>query len=373
MIYLDYSANTPADEAVLQCFVETERTFFGNPNSTHPAGIAAGEEMARVIDSMATLLNVSPAEILLTSGASESNNTAVKGIARSARHKGKHILSTPLEHPSVSGCLTALQEQGWEIELLPIGRNGKIDCSELRELLRKDTVLLSITLVDSELGTIQPLSEIREILKDFPDCRLHVDATQAVGKIPVSFDGIDTMSFAPHKFYGLNGSGVLLKRRDLVIEPLIHGGSSTTLYRSGTPALGLASAMETALRLALTHLEERYAAVSEKNARLRQFFASYPKVQINSPADAVPHILNLSVPGVKGTTFQRALSEKGVCVSVKSACSTEGTPSRAVFAVSRDRKTALSSFRISLSHQTTDEELSEFETIFDQCYRELTK
>lgn len=177
----------------------------------------------------------------------------------------------------------------------------------------------------------------------------------------------------PHKFYGLNGSGVLLKRRDLVIEPLIHGGSSTTLYRSGTPALGLASAMETALRLALTHLDERYAAVSEKNARLRQFFVSYPKVQINSPADAVPHILNLSVPGVKGTTFQRALSEKGVCVSVKSACSTEGTPSRAVFAVSRDRKTALSSFRISLSHQTTDEELSEFETIFDQCYRELTK
>ena len=225
--------------------------------------------------------------------------------------------------------------------------------------------------MDSELGVIQPVQEIAEIVHRYPNCRLHVDATQAVGKIPFSFSGPDTVSLAAHKFYGLNGSGMLVRRNGVVLDPLIHGGSGASLYRSGTPMLALAAALETALSLSLSQLSERYETVAARSRLLRKELAARPFVRINSPESAIPHILNVSVPGVKGTAMQQALSERGVCVSVKSACSTEGTPSKAVFAVSRDRKNALSSWRISLSHQTTEAELREFLGIFDRCVEEL--
>ena len=371
MIYLDYSANTPADPAVLEAFLAAEQSFIGNPNSNHPAGQAARQEMARVTDSLASMLGLSPGEIIYTSGASESNNLALKGIAQASRHIGRHIISTALEHSSVGGTLTALQRQGYEIDLAAIRSDGKIDLEQLRELLRRDTILVSVCAVDSELGTVQPIRQIAEILRDFPDCRLHVDATQAVGKTELVLEGVDTMSIAPHKFYGLNGSGLLLKRKDLVIEPQIHGGSSSTIYRSGTPALALAVSVEKALKLALENQEQRIRCVSELNRELRAALSRYPQVRFNSPEDAIPHILNLSVTGVKGTAFQRALGEEGVCVSVKSACSADGTPSKAVFAVSRDRKNALSSWRISLSHLTTREELAQFMQAFDRCCHRL--
>lgn len=371
MIYLDYSANTPVDPAVLEAFCKAEQTYIGNPNSTHWAGRAACEEMARVTDHIAGLLGVEPAGIIYTSGASESNNLAIKGIAQASRSTGRHMISTVLEHASVGGTLTALQQQGWEVDLLDIQRDGTIDLEQLGDLLRKDTILVSVCAVDSELGTVQPIRQITEILKDFPNCRLHVDATQAIGKTELVMDGVDTMSIAPHKFYGLNGSGLLLKKSSVIIEPQIHGGSSTTLYRSGTPALALAVSIEKALQLTLTQQEERIRCVRQLNEYLKTALLHYPAVRINSPEGAVPHILNLSVQGLKGTVFQRVLSERGVCVSVKSACSAEGTPSKAVFAVSGDRKNALSSWRVSLSHLTTREELDEFLQVFDQCYKEL--
>lgn len=370
MIYLDYSANMPADPEVLEAFCTAERAFIGNANSNHVAGQQARSEMERAVQAIAARMGALPEEVILTSGASEANNLAIKGIARASRHVGRHIISTPLEHASVSGALTALQEQGWEIDLLDIRRDGTVDVEQLRTLLRKDTVLVAVGWVDSELGTVQPVPEIASLLKAFPQCRLHVDATQAVGKIPLSFEGVDTLSFAPHKFGGLNGSGVLLKRRGLVLEPLIHGGASTTIYRSGTPAVGLAVAAGKALELALENLEDRRAVVQAHNDRLRAALSAYPKLRINSPAGAVPHILNLSVEGVRGVAAQRALSARGVCVSVKSACSVENTPSRAVYAVSHDRKNALNSWRISLSHRTTAAELDAFLSIFDECYRE---
>lgn len=371
MIYLDYSANTPADPAVLEAFLKAEQTWIGNPNSNHPAGLAARKRMEQATETIAGLLGVSPAEIIYTSGASESNNLALKGIAHASRHVGRHILSTALEHSSVGGSLSALQQQGYEVDLVEIGRDGRIDLARLRELLREDTILVSVCAVDSELGTVQPIRQIAEILRAFPNCRLHVDATQAVGKTDLVLDGVDTMSIAPHKFYGLNGSGLLFKRGSLVIEPQIHGGASTTFYRSGTPALALAVSIEKALALALENQAERCRYVQRLNDRLRAALRQYPQVQINSPEAAVPHILNLSVRGVKGTAFQRALGERGVCVSVKSACSTEGTPSKAVYAVSRDRKNALSSWRVSLSHLTTQAELDGFLQAFDACCRAL--
>lgn len=372
MIYFDYSANTPADPEALAAFCSAAQTYIGNPNSGHRAGRAADAEMHRITDSLAGLLRVSPEEIIYTSGATESNNLAIKGLARAGRHIGKHIISTALEHSSVSACLTALQEQGYTIDLVSVGRDGKIDLNELESLLGKDTVLAAFSAVDSELGTIQPVADIAALLRRYPNCRLHIDATQAVGKTAFDFTLADTVSLAPHKFYGLNGCGLLLKRKGIPLEPQMHGGASTTLYRSGTPALALAASMEPALKKALDGLLERTAYVARLNERLRAALSAYPKVIINSPSDAVPHILNLSVIGIRGSAFWQALDEKGVCVSVKSACSADALPSRAVFAVSRNRKTALSSWRISLSHLTTEAELTEFLAAFDQCYRELT-
>ncbi len=366
MIYLDYAANTPADEAVLRRFCQTESTFSGNPNSTHRAGRMAREELARVTDAIAGLLGVRPPEIIYTSGASESNNLAVKGLARAA--KGRHILSTPLEHSSVSGSLEALKGQGYQVELVGVRPDGTLDLEELKKMLRPDTALVAVTAVDSELGAVQPIREISEILRDYPDCRLHIDATQAIGKIPVSFEGADTMSLTAHKLYGLNGVGILVKRRFVPMEPLIHGGLSTTAFRSGTPALALAASMETALRLALEEQEGRNQLVRAHSAYLRRELGRYPRVRFNSPEDAVPHILNLSVRDVKGTVFQRKLDEQGVCVSVKSACAEAGAPSRAVMAVTGDRRNALSSWRVSLSHLTTRQELDGFLAAFDRCY-----
>ena len=372
MIYLDYSANTPVDARVLEQFCAVERRCIGNANSHHQAGSAAKAEIDAATIKIASLLGVQPAEIIYTSGASEANNFALKGLARLSRHAGRHIISTSLEHSSVSGTLTALQEQGYEIDLLDVKQDGTVDLEHLKDLLRPDTICVAVTLVDSELGVVQPVQEIAAILKAYPHCHLHVDATQAVGKIPVSFEGVDTMSLTAHKFYGLNGIGLLIKRRNLVLEPLIHGGESTTIYRSGTPTVALASSLACALDLAVTDLPGRVDHVAKLNAELRAALSTYPLVRINSPEHAIPHVLNLSVRNVKGTVFQRELDAKGVCVSVKSACSSDGLPSRAVFAVSRDRRNALSSWRISLSHLTTEDEIKAFLQAFDVCYRELT-
>ena len=372
MIYLDYSANTPVDARVLEQFCAVERRCIGNANSHHQAGSAAKAEIDAATIKIASLLGVQPAEIIYTSGASEANNFALKGLARLSRHAGMHIISTPLEHSSVSGTLTALQEQGYEIDLLDVKQDGTVDLEHLKDLLRPDTICVAVTLVDSELGVVQPVQEIAAILKAYPHCHLHVDATQAVGKIPVSFEGVDTMSLTAHKFYGLNGIGLLVKRRNLALEPLIHGGESTTIYRSGTPTVALASSLACALDLAVTDLPNRVDHVAKLNAELRAALSTYPLVRINSPEHAIPHILNLSVRNVKGTVFQRELDAKGVCVSIKSACSSDGLPSRAVFAVSRDRRNALSSWRISLSHLTTEDEIKAFLQAFDVCYRELT-
>ena len=372
MIYLDYTAHTPADERVLSVYTDTVRACVGNANASHGAGRSAKAVMDRSLASMARMLGVAPEELILTSGASEANNLAVKGTARASRHYGKHIISTALEHSSVSGALTALMEQGWEVDLARIREDGTVDPDDVRDLIRDDTVLISVCAVDSELGTVQPVRELAAIASDHPRCRLHIDATQAVGKVPLGnvmgaentpelpdrkesdreaagvsalLPGVDLVTIAPHKFYGLLGSGLLIRRKDVILDPLISGGVSTSLYRSGTPDPAAAAAAEASLRLTL----------SEYRAR-----------------SAVPEILNLSVRGIRGDRFQEALDRHGVCVSVKSACSVRGTPSRAVMAVSHDRKNALSSWRISLSHLTTEAELDAFFKIFDECLSELT-
>lgn len=371
-IYLDYSANTPVDISVLDSYYQAIKEYYGNPNSNHSLGIKAHNRLNQATEHIAELLKVNPSEIIYTSGATESNNIAIKGIARINRNNGKHIISTSLEHSSVSGTLTYLQELGYEIDLVNVTRNGTIDLNHLKRLLCNDTILVSICAVDSELGVIQPIQEVVKILKDYPNCKLHVDCTQAIGKINFSFNGIDTASFTAHKFYGLNSCGILYKSDKVIIESLIHGGKSTTIYRSGTPDLAMVVAMEKSLDLAISNLNEHYEKVSRLNKILMNNLKKYPLVRINSTEKSVPHILNLSVKGVKSKNFQQLLDNYGICVSTKSACSIENTPSRAVYEVSKNRKNALSSWRVSISHLTTNDEIDRFLEIFNICYKKST-
>ena len=371
-IYLDYTADTPVDERVLSVYTDTARTCFANPNSAHSFGFAAKQIVDDSLAKIAELLQVLPDELIFTSGASEANNLAVKGIAFANRRRGRHIISTFLEHSSVSGALTFLQEQGWEIDLVNIQPDGKIDLSHLKSLLRQDTVLCAVCAVDSELGTVQPVQEIAEILKDYPNCRLHIDATQAVGKIPLDLSGVHTACFAPHKFYGLKGCGVLYKAKGVVMEPLIHGGASTTIYRSGTPDAPAAAACAKALERAVIEFDARLEIVTALHQKLRSELAQNPRIRINSPENVVPHILNLSVSGIKGEEMRRLLDERGIAVSVKSACSVPNTPSRAVMAITHDRRNALSSWRVSLSHLTTADEIARFVAILNESISEVT-
>lgn len=361
MIYLDYSADTPPDPQVVQAYAEAAAAAYGNPNSHHSAGLAAKEIVDVSIREIAELLGISPGEIIMTGSASEANNLAIKGLAHASRRRGRHIVSTFLEHSSVSGALTFLQEQGWEIDLVQLLPDGTVDLSHLRSLLREDTVLCAVCAVDSELGTVQPIGEIASVLQDYPNCRLHVDAVQAVGKIPVDISCADTASIAPHKFYGLKGSGILYKREGVVLEPMIHGGASTTIYRSGTPDTAGIRAAAAALRLAQDALAERLAQVQRLQQMLKTACTDIPHIVLNSPSNAIPHILNFSSEGVKGEEMQRRMDENGICISVKSACSVPNTPSRPVYAITRDRKRALSSWRVSLSHLTTEAALDAFQ------------
>ena len=375
-IYLDYAANTPVDQEVLNAFNDATIKYFANPNSTHPLGVQVknkiDETTAKIIDELKSNANLDDnMEVIYTSGSSESNNLAIKGIASAYKENGKHIITSFLEHSSVSSPITYLKEQGYEIDVVNIKEDGTIDLEHLKNLIRDDTILVSLCYVDSEVGTVQPIKEIADFLKEYTKCALHVDATQAIRKVDLDFSNVDLISFAPHKFYGLNGFGVLLKRKGIVLDPLINGGASTTIYRSGTPVVGQIVALEKALNTTFENFETRRKYVKELNDKIRNHINKYEDMYINTINDENSYIVNISIKGIKAVDFKAELEKNGVCVSIKSACTVTITPSRIVMAMTRDRKRALSSWRISLSHLVEREEIEEFLNILDKCYEEL--
>lgn len=371
MIYLDYAADTPVNDEVLNTFVRASRTYFANPNGNHDLGKAAKAYVEEATKEMANMLHVKPEEIIYTSGATESNNLAIKGIAEQYGRKGKHMITTYLEHSSVTGPISYLQEKGFEIDFVDLLPDGQIDLDHLKELLRSDTILVSIAYVDSELGILQNIEGISKLLVEYPNCFFHVDATQALGKVPVTFKEVDLITFTAHKLYGLHGIGALIKKEHIFLSPVIHGGLSTTPFRSGTPTVALIASMQKALKLALLGQEEAYHHVASLNQRLKEALKVYPKVLINSTEKAVPYILNISLKGIKAADFHAKLEANEIYISMKSACTTPNTPSRPVMALTKDRKRALSTLRISLSHLTTLEEVENFIQVFDQCYQEF--
>ena len=270
MIYLDYSATTPVDESVLNSYIETTKKIIGNPNSLHKLGVDAKKLIDAATTQIASILGVKQTEIIYTSGASEANNTAIKGICLKYQNRGKHIITTKLEHSSILEPLNYLKKEGFEIEYVNLTEDGKVDLDDLENKIREDTILVTIASISSELGIIQPIKEIAEIVKKYPKAYFHTDITQSIGKEKIDLSMVDLASFSAQKFYGMKGIGALIKKENIVIEPLIHGGKSTTKDRSGTPPTPLIVSMAKALRLVYENFEEKQKKVKELNTYLRE-------------------------------------------------------------------------------------------------------
>lgn len=372
MIYLDYSATTPVNDEVLDSFTKACKMYPGNPNSLHKLGVDANNLITSSTNQILNILNIKDYDVIYTSGASESNNLALKGIADKYSNRGMHIITTNLEHSSINGPIEYLKDKGFKISYVNLDSDGKVDIDHLKNILDEETILVSINAINSELGIMQPIEDIAKLLLNYPKCYFHVDMTQAIGKINIDLSNVDLFSFSAHKFYGIKGIGALIKKKRIVIEPLIHGGKSTTVYRSGTPSLPLIVSMSKALRLSYENIDSKIKYITELNNDLREYLSKYELVTINSPEDSIPHILNISIIGVKPETLLHSLEEKNIYISTKSACSSSNSLSDAVLLTTKNEDAAKSSVRISLSHLTTKDDIEEFKKSFDNCYKELT-
>ena len=372
MIYLDYSATTPTSEEVLESFNKASINYFANPNSLHKLGTEANELIKASTNQIADILKVKPSEIIYTSGASESNNTAIKGIALAYKNRGKHIITTEFEHSSIYGPIGYLQKYfDYEVDFVETDEFGRVKLDSLEKLIRDDTVLVTIASVNSEIGIRQPIEEIGKIVKKHPKCIFHVDMTQSIGKENVSLENVDLASFSAHKIYGIKGIGCLIKKENIELIPLIHGGKSTTVFRSGTPQLPLIVSLSKALRLATESLNDRISYIKDLNNYLKDKLKEFERVEVNSNDYSIPQILNFSVIGVKPETLQHSLEEYDIYISTQTACSKGGEMSKAVYALTHDEKRASSSVRVSLSHLTTKEDLDKFLESFKKCYDKL--
>ena len=258
LVYLDYAASTPVDKRVLDKYYSTMLECFANPNSSHRLGLLAKEKIDKASLKIAKYFHIKPTEIIYTSGSSEANNLAIKGIAKRYKSYGKHILISSLEHNSIIASATSLQEEGFEIELIPVNNKGYIDIDILKEMIREDTILVSVTSVDSEIGLRQPIEEIAKIIKEKKHCFFHTDASQSIGKVDIDYEDVDLVTIAPHKFYGQLGIGLLIRKENVGLKPQIDGGKSTTIYRAGTPDVAGIVAVSEAIEIALYNLDNIY-------------------------------------------------------------------------------------------------------------------
>lgn len=371
MIYLDYSATTPVLDEVLDSFVKVNKNYIGNPNSLHKLGIEAKHLLDQATTQITNILGVKTSELIYTSGASESNNLAIKGIINKYPNRGKQIITTNLEHSSILEPLKKLENIGYKISYVNLNSNGTVNLEHLKKLLKEDTVLVTIASVSSEVGIRQPIEEIGKILKDYPKCFFHTDITQSLGKVNVSLENVDLASFSAHKFYGLKGIGGLVKKENIIIEPLIDGGKSTTVYRSGTPTLALIVSMAKALRLTIENLESKINHVQELNKFLREQLKEINLVHINSTDKSIPHILNFSISGIKPETMLHALEEYDIYISTMSACSSNKSESLAVKTLTHNKEYATTSLRVSISSFTTLDEIKEFVEVLKECIKKL--
>ena len=371
MIYLDYSATTPVDEGVLDSYVKVTRDYFGNANSIHTLGVRSKELLMQATNQIADIFNCHPKELIFTSGASESNTTAIKGVAFKYVSRGKHIITSKLEHKSVLEVMGFLSSIGYEVSFVNILPNGQIDLKDLEGLIRDDTILVSICAVNSETGFKQPLKTIRQIInKKNPNVIFHSDLTQALGKTKFYLSDLDLASFSSHKIYAPKGIGILYKRRDLQIDTLIYGTTENCPFRGGTPALPLIVAFSKAIRLMNDNFNKNVKKCEKLKSELLKGLSKYP-IQINSNDLCVPQIVNFSLLKIKSETFVHALEKYEVYVSTTTACSSleESVVLKTISNGNKDVSTT--SIRVSLSHLTSMEDIHDFLNIFDKVWNEL--
>ena len=371
MIYLDYSATTPVSFEVLDSYTRTTKEFIGNANSLHSLGVKSRDLLNSATKQIADLFNVMESEITYTSGATESNNLALIGVALAYHKVGKHIIVSKLEHPSIYKICDYLASIGFEISYVNNDEEGLVDFEHLKSLVREDTILVSICAVNSETGVRQPLKMIRQIIKkENNETVFHSDITQAIGKISINFHDVDLASLSAHKIYGPKGIGLLYKNERIKLTPLFYGSGKGNELHPGTPALPLVVALAKAIRIALNDIDKREHFIERLNEKLVKEFELHENIKINKTKYSIPHILNISLLGIKPETFIHAMEEQEVYLSTNTACSS-GDVSPSVMAIFNDKERAMSTIRISLSYMTTTDEINKFINYFNIVYERL--
>ncbi|EKQ5697041.1 cysteine desulfurase [Listeria innocua] len=370
MIYFDNSATTKPNAAVLETYTKVASNYFANPSSLHRFGAKSKELLDTSRKQIATMLDVLPEEIIFTSGGTEGNNLAIKGLAYSYKNRGKHIITSSIEHPSVRLVMEELEENGFTVTYLKVDKNGVIQLDELKAALTDETILVSIMGVNNEVGSIQPLQEIGEILASREHTFFHVDFVQGIGKIPLEIDkhAIDLLTFSGHKFHALRGTGALVKRKNVHLHPEIIGGGQEMGYRSGTENLAGGVALAKALRLTLEN-ESKRAELIEIHDYLLTEITQMPDMTVHTKKSvAAPHIVCFSAKGHRGEILVHALEKEDIYISTTSACSSkQKLASSTLKAMGVTDEEATGAVRVSLSYENR---LSEAE-IFIQKLQEI--
>lgn len=374
LIYLDNAATTKAFEEVLDTYLKVNQSMYFNPSSPHKAGLQADQLLQQAKVQINNMVNANKNyDVVFTSGATESNNIALKGVAYRKFDTASVIITSVLEHPSVLEVVRYLGErEGFKVKYVDVTKDGSIDLQHFNELMSDKVGLVTCMYVNNVTGQIQPIAEMAEILKQYPKVHFHVDAVQAFGKIPVDFKNVDSLSLSGHKFNGLKGQGVLLVNHIQNIEPIIQGGGQEYGVRSGTINLPSDIALVKAMKIANDNRESLHTYVASLNKDIREFVESFRGVYINSAINGSPFILNISFPGVKGEVLVNAFSKYDIMVSTTSACSSKRNKLNEVLtAMGLSDKAIEGSIRLSFGATTTKEDIEKFKETFIVIYEEI--
>jgi cysteine desulfurase len=370
MIYLDYNATTPLAPAVREAMLPYLDSVYGNPSSVHAAGRRARAAIDNARDQVASVLRTKPNEITFTSGGTESANLAILGLARCNSARGRHIISNHMEHSAVRNTVEQLGREGFSITWLNVTPDGLVDLDHLRKSLGPETVLVSIMAANNETGAIQPLPEISKICREH-NVLLHSDMVQAFGKMKIDLSLVDAASFAAHKFYGPKGAGILFLRSGLPIQSIMFGGSHENKRRPGTENVAAIVGLgEAAAKF--SYSEEEGAREGRLRDRLwAGIKEAWPSAVLNAGgAPRLPNTLNFSFMGVDSGTLLIALDLEGICASSGSACMVGSvTASHVLLAMGLSNERAATATRLSLGHQTTEEEIETAISVFAKLAR----
>ena len=371
MIYFDNAATTKIYDDALTSYVQVSQKFFGNPSSLHQLGVDAYQVLTKARAQVASLLSVQPEEIFFTSGGTESNNWTIKGTALEKSVFGKHIITTKIEHPSVIQTCKQLERFGFEVTYLDVDSKGIVSIEQLKESLRKDTILVSVMAVNNEVGAVQPIAEIAKVLEEYPSIHFHVDCVQAVERASqlLSIGRIDLLSLSAHKFHGPRGVGIMYKKFGRKIQALLTGGGQEKGERSTTENLPGIVATTKALRMAL----EEESVTGELRSQLWKELATKPEIRIFSPEDGASHVLCFAIKGVRGEVVVHAFENHGIYISTTSACSSKKADSSStLYAMDVPTEWATGAVRVSFSNDNTKEEVEQFIDVLHQLMKQFS-